>query len=219
MSTLFPQPAYDAARVTGNEVSPSRMLGFTGPPPFGHSCSLWMLSRDIPAAKQVYDRNVCNLACSGIDSPSMLLQWCVDMWLAIASATVEPQITQEALCVCLKVISGMSSDDRLSFASEWSATILDSIFICDDDLPRRDLADKVLTDALETGGVPKGLWFQYDACASSKVPEGDRPTRSLGPSPSSEPASKRSKWDRKRIHKPVIALLNEKRLLRGLRHS
>jgi hypothetical protein len=110
MSALFP-------RVTGTEVSPSRMLGFPGPPPFGHFCSLWMLSRDIPAAKQVYDKNVCNLACSGIDSPSMLLQRCIDMWLAVASATVEPQITQEALSVCLKVISGMSSDDRLSFAS------------------------------------------------------------------------------------------------------
>ncbi|CAE8620010.1 unnamed protein product, partial [Polarella glacialis] len=142
-------------------------------------------------------------------TPSMLLQWCVDMWLAVPSATVEPQITQEALCVCLKVISGMNSDARLSFASEWSATILDSIFICDDDFPRRDLADKVLTDALETGGVSKGLWFQSDDCDSSKVPEGDRPTRSMALSPSSESASKRARWARKRIHKPVIALLND----------
>ncbi|CAE8710856.1 unnamed protein product, partial [Polarella glacialis] len=202
MSALFP-------RVTATKVLPSRMLGFPGPPPFGHFCSLWMLSRDIPAAEQVYDKNVCNLACSGVDSPSMLLQRCIDMWLAVASAAVEPQITQEALSICLRVISGLSLDDRLSFASEWSATILDSIFICDDDLPRRDLADKVLTDALETGGVPKGLWFQSDACDSSKVPEGDRPTRGLGPSPSSGPASKRSKWARKRIRKPVIALLTD----------
>ncbi|CAE8687462.1 unnamed protein product, partial [Polarella glacialis] len=207
-STLFPQPAFDEARATGNEVSPFRMLGFPGPPPFGHFCSLWMLSRDIPAAKQVYDKNVRNLSCSGIDSPSMLLQWCIDMWLAVASATVEPQITQEALNLCLRVIGGMNSDDRLSFASEWSATILDSVFICDDDLPRRDLADEVLTDALEIGGVPKGLWFQSDAFDSSKVPESDRPTRSMAPSPSSESASKRARWARKRIHKPVIALLS-----------
>ncbi|CAE8611579.1 unnamed protein product [Polarella glacialis] len=191
-STLIPQPAYDEARVTGNKVSPSRMLGFPGPPPFGHFCSLRMLSRDIPAAKQVYDKNVRNLSCSGIDSPSMLLQWCIDMWLAVASATVEPQITQEALNVCLRVIGGMNSDDRLSFASEWSATILDS----------------VLTDALEIGGVAKGLWFQSDAFDSSKVPGSDRPTRSMAPSPSSESASKRARWARKRIHNPVIALLS-----------
>ncbi|CAE8724902.1 unnamed protein product, partial [Polarella glacialis] len=170
-------------------------------------CSLWMISRDPTLAKQIYDKNVCNLDCTGIDTPAVLPQRCVDIWLAIATAKIEPHITEAALDVCIRVIGRMNVDDRLIFASDWSETILDSVFICDDELLRRDIADKILTHALEVGGVPKGLWFQSDFDDPSMDSDRVLPQCPIEAEWGSEPPSKRSRWARSRIQKPVLTLL------------
>jgi hypothetical protein len=55
------------------------------PVPLGPASSIWLMSRDPALAKQSYDKNLSNLNCAGIDTPALLLQRCIDIWLAIAS--------------------------------------------------------------------------------------------------------------------------------------